>query len=253
MDTLLIDMILGFGIGVLLGMLGGGGSILTVPMLVYLVGQSPHTAVTTSLAIVGANSVMGAYFHRAQGTLNWRVALVFGGAGMIVSYFAAGLSRQFSPNFLMVAFALLMLAVAWLLLRGNRINRNSEQYQLNLSKVAVGGSAIGLVTGILGVGGGFLIVPVLVILVGLPMHHAVGTSLLIIAMNSAAGFIGHLEGYVVDMQLIAAFVGAGVVGTFVGVRVGRRLNSALLRRMFAVFVIALALFLLYDNLTKLIG
>ncbi len=253
MSPILLDLLLGFAIGASLGMLGGGGSILTVPALVYLVGQSPQSAVTTSLAIVGANSLMGAYFHRAQGTLNWRVAVVFGGVGMITSYLAAGVSKQIPPSLLMVAFAVLMLVVAVLLLRGKGTAQSTEQETIQLWKVAAGGAAIGVVTGILGVGGGFLIVPALVMLIGLPMHHAVGTSLIIIAMNSAAGFLGHLEGFTVDLTLIAAFVTAGLVGTFAGVRLGKRLNPIVLRRVFAVFVIALALFLLYDNLPKLMG
>ncbi len=97
MLDLLFKLILGFGIGLSLGLLGGGGSVLTVPALVYLVGQTPQAAVTTSLAIVGANSALGAAFHNAQGTLNWRVALIFGGAGMIVAYLAAGYRNFFRP------------------------------------------------------------------------------------------------------------------------------------------------------------
>lgn len=253
METLLLDLILGFGIGAALGMLGGGGSILTVPALVYLVGQTPQAAVTTSLAIVGANSVMGAYFHRAQGTLNWRVALLFGGVGMVTAYLAAGLSKGVSPHVLMVAFSILMLAVAALLLRGKTEPARAAEDALRLWKVAAGGAVIGVITGILGVGGGFLIVPALVMLVGLPMHHAVGTSLVIIAMNSAAGFVGHLEGFTVDLPLILVFAAAGLIGTFAGVRLGKRLNAAVLRRAFALFVIVLALFLLYDNLPKAIA
>src|SRR5512137_1788555 len=95
--NVLLDVVLGFGIGLSLGLLGGGGSILTVPALVYLVGQSPQAAVTTSLAIVGGNSVLGALFHSGQGSPNWKVAAVFGGAGMVVAYLAAGLSKHFSP------------------------------------------------------------------------------------------------------------------------------------------------------------
>ncbi|MFN8528886.1 MAG: sulfite exporter TauE/SafE family protein [Anaerolineae bacterium] len=253
MNTLWLDLILGFAIGMSLGMLGGGGSILTVPALVYLVGQSPQAAVTTSLAIVGANSVMGALLHRTQGTLNWRVALVFGGTGMVASYAAAGLSKQFSPHLLMVVFALLMLLVALLLLRGRSAKSTDTETSIALWKVIAGGAGIGLVTGILGVGGGFLIVPALVMLIGLPMHHAVGTSLVIIAMNSAAGFLGHLSGITIDGTVMTAFVAAGIVGTFVGVRFGKRLNPVILRRAFAIFVIILALFLLYDNFPKLIA
>ncbi len=256
MPTLLLDLVLGFGIGGSLGLLGGGGSILTVPALVYLVGQSPQVAVTTSLAIVGANSVLGAFFHRSQGTLNWRVALVFGGTGMVISYFAAGLSKHVSSSMLMVAFAALMLIVGLLLVRQKPAKppRYGTQPAENLKlwKVFAGGAGVGLLTGILGVGGGFLIVPALVMLVGMPMHHAVGTSLVVIAMNSLAAFLGHLSGIALDIPLIAIFVGAGMVGTFAGARLGRHLNAALLRKAFALFVIGLSIILLFDNLPKIL-
>ena len=254
MPELLLNLVLGFSIGGTLGLLGGGGSILTVPALVYLVGQTPQVAVTTSLAIVGANSMLGAYFHRTQGTLNWRVAFIFGGTGTIVSYYAAGLSKHFSPQMLMAAFALLMLGVGAILIRKRSIHSHSScKDDLKAWKVIAGGAAVGLLTGILGVGGGFLIVPALVMLVGIPMHHAVGTSLVVIAMNSVAGFLGHLSGITLDLPLIGVFIAAGVVGTFVGARLSHRLNAELLRRAFAVFIIGLALFLLWDNVPKLIG
>ena len=247
---LILSLLLGFGIGASLGLLGGGGSILTVPALVYLIGQPPQIAVTTSLAIVGANSAIGAYFHRTQGTVNWRVALVFGGTGMIVSYLSAGLSKQLSPNVLMVAFALLMLFIGALLLF-RREPQQSETFQFSLWKIVVSGLVVGLLTGLLGVAGGFLIVPALVMLIGLPMHEAVGTSLVVIALNSAAGFAGHLNGMILDVPTILVFVGAGIAGIFIGARLGKDLNATLLRRLFAVFVIGLAIFLLYDNLPKI--
>lgn len=253
MPTLLLSLGLGFAIGGSLGLLGGGGSILTVPALVYLVGQTPQVAVTTSLAIVGANSAIGAFFHRSQGTLNWRVALIFGGTGMVTSYLAAGVSKQFSPNVLMVAFALLMLIVGIVLVRQKApLLKTQVIDDLKLWKVLAGGASVGLLTGVLGVGGGFLIVPVLVMLVGMPMHHAVGTSLVVIAMNSLAGFLGHLSGMVIDIPLVIVFITAGVLGTFAGAQLGKRLDAALLRKAFALFVIGLAVFLLYDNLPKIL-
>lgn len=253
MPTLLFNLLLGFGIGGSLGLLGGGGSILTVPALIYLVGQNPQVAVTTSLAIVGSNSALGVFFHRSQGTLNWRVALLFGGIGMIVSYFAAGLSKQFSPNVLLVAFALLMLTIGILLVRQMPLLDYSKRVDdLTLWKILVGGASVGLLTGILGVGGGFLIVPVLVMLVGMPMHQAVGTSLVVITMNSLAGFLGHLHGVSLDLHLLLVFIMAGIFGTFAGARLGQRLDAGLLRKTFALFVIGLALFLLYDNLPQLL-
>lgn len=252
MPTLLLSLVLGFGIGGVLGLLGGGGSILTVPALVYLVGQTPQVAVTTSLAIVGANSALGVFFHRSHGTLNWRVALIFGGTGMVVSYFAAGLSKYFSPDALMVAFAVLMLTVGAILIRQKSPQNARTSDDLKIWKVFTGGASVGLLTGVLGVGGGFLIVPALVMLVGLPMHQAVGTSLVVITMNSIAAFLGHLSGVVIDLPLVAVFIAAGVAGTFAGARLGRVLDAALLRKVFALFVIGLALFLLYDNLRKIV-
>lgn len=245
----LLDLALGFGIGLSLGLLGGGGSILTVPALVYLVGQTPAAAVTTSLAIVGANSALGASFHRAQGTLNWRVALLFGGAGMLAAFLAAGLSGLFPPAALLVAFAVLMLVIAGLMLSPLTVRR-SQPKTPRWGVVLASGAAVGLLTGVLGVGGGFLIVPALVMLVGLPMSQAVGTSLVVIAMNSLAGLLGHLGG-AVDLAVTAVFVVAGLAGTFLGARLAGRLPAEQLRRAFAVLVVVLAVFLLYDNLPKI--
>lgn len=246
-----MGLALGFGIGGSLGLLGGGGSILTVPALVYLVGQTPQVAVMTSLAIVGANSALGAFFHRAQGTLNWRVALLFGGAGMTTAYVAAGFSNRLSADFLMVAFATLMLVIGLLLVFRRQPPAVLDPAHLSLWKIVASGAAVGLLTGILGVGGGFLIVPALVMLVGLPMQQAVGTSLVVIAMNSLAGFMGHMGDGALDVTALVVFVVAGLAGTFTGARLAHRLPAARLRQLFAVFVIVLALFLLYDNLPKL--
>jgi len=172
---------------------------------------------------------------------------------MIASYFAAGFSKQFSPQVLMVAFALLMLVVGCLLIRLKPSRFSSETVNdVKLWKVLIGGATVGLLTGILGVGGGFLIVPALIMLVGMPMHHAVGTSLVIIAMNSTAGFLGHLSGTPLDLPLILIFISAGVIGTFAGSRLGKRLDAVLLRKAFALFVIGLAVFLLYDNLPQIL-
>lgn len=252
MPGLGLDLLLGFVIGLALGMLGGGGSILTVPALVYLVGQTPQAAVTTSLAIVGANSLLGAFFHNLKGTCNWGVAAIFGGAGMVVAYLAAGLSKMFSPPALLVAFAILMLMIGVVMLfQKERRQPVDVCVRPNWLAVLTGGAGVGLLTGILGVGGGFLIVPALVLLVGLPMSQAVGTSLLVIAANSFAGFAGHLDTPGFDPILTLVFVAAGLAGTFAGARVGQRLPAYRLRQAFAVFVVGLAVFLLVDNLPKI--
>ena len=250
MDQFVLSLALGFAIGLSLGLLGGGGSILTVPALVYLIGQSPQAAVTTSLAIVGANSALGVLFHRTHGAVHWRVALLFGGVGMAMSYLAADLSKQFSATALLVAFALLMLVISVLMLRSRPVESETGG-ELSLAKILISGAVVGLLTGILGVGGGFLIVPALVMLVGLPIRQAVGTSLVIIAMNSAAGFLGHIGG-TFDVQVTLLFIAGGLAGSFAGARLATRLDPNHLRRMFALFVLVLGALLLFDNLPKLL-
>lgn len=249
---LLLQAGVGFTIGLSLGLLGGGGSILTVPALVYLLGQNPQSAITTSLAIVGANSLMGASFHRSRGTLDWTVALTFGSIGMVVSYLASGISKSLPPAVLLVLFAALMLLVGlFMFFRSNPPETHHAARSLPI--ILAAGAGVGLLTGILGVGGGFLIVPVLVMLVGLRMQVAVGTSLVVIAMNSLAGLIGHLGGEPLNLILLAIFLLSGLLGTFTGSKIAHRLPARNLQKTFAGFVILLALFLLADNLQKLIG
>lgn len=249
MPQLALDILLGFTIGLSLGLLGGGGSILTVPALVYLVGLSPQAAVTASLVIVGANSAMGAFMHRSQGTLNWKIALVFGGTGMAMAYLAAGWSKALPATTLMMLFAVLMLVVGLFMMFKPTPLGNDEGGRGWLVTVLTG-AGVGVMTGFLGVGGGFLIVPALVMLVGLSMRQAVGTSLVVIAMNSLAGFLGHLQGPPIDLQVVVIFVAAGLAGALVGTRLTRIVHPEHLRKAFAVFVIGLAIFLLVDNLNK---
>ncbi len=248
---ILLELLLGFGIGLSLGLLGGGGANLTVPALVYLVGQTPQAAVTTSLAIVGANSLHGDMFHRAQGTLDWKVALLFGGAGMLISYFSANISRHLPSAVLLVAFVLLMLAIGIVLFVRRDRAAPATSSTKPLSLVLVSGAGVGFLTGALGVGGGFLLIPALEMLVGLPVQMAVGTSLVVIAMNRMAGFIGHAGGGSFDLVMVMVFVAAGLLGTFAGTKLSSRMSSSKLQKAFAVFVIVLAFFLLYDNFPKL--
>jgi uncharacterized protein len=249
---ILLELVLGYGIGLSLSLLGGGGSILTVPVLVYLVGQAPQVAVTTSLAIVGANSLMGAMFHGSKGKLDWNVALLFGSAGMLVAYLSAGISKHISPEILLIAFALLMLGIGVMLLLRRTKEEETSYRSKPLMLVLVSGAGVGLLTGILGVGGGFLVVPALVMLLGLPIQVAVGTSLVVIAMNSMAGFMGHVSSGSFDWMVTLVFVAAGLVGTFSGMKLSSRLSSSKLHKAFAIFVIALAFFLLFDNLSKIL-
>ena len=251
METLLIDIVLGITIGLALGFLGGGGSILTVPALVYVVGLSPQVAVTASLIIVGANAALGAFFHRGQGELNWRVALLFGGVGMVTAFLSAGLSPRVSPTLLLILFALLMMAVGVFVIF-SRAPQSQDAVPRGWAVIVASGAGVGVLTGFLGVGGGFLIVPALVMLVGLPIRQAVGGSLIIIAMNSLAGLLGHLSMVALDYGVIAVFVASGFAGAFAGARLTRIIRPAQLRTSFAVFVVVLGVFLLIDNVGKLL-
>lgn len=243
----------GFAIGLSLGLLGGGGSILTVPALVYVLGQSPNAAVATSLAVVGINSAFGALFHHQKGNLNWKVALVFGSTGMIAAYFSAGLSALLPPAVLMVAFALLMsLAGLLMIIRPQQLDEGARRGPPHELFVAITGAGVGLLTGLLGVGGGFLIIPALVLILGLPMSQAVGTSLIIIAANSLAGFFGHMNFSGSGPASMLVFIAAGIAGSFAGARINFRLDTTMLRKLFAVFTLILAAFLLTDNLPQLI-
>jgi len=250
--NLLLDIGIGLAIGLSLALLGGGGSILTVPALVYLVGQDAHAAVSSSLAIVGINSAFGAYLHRGQNRLNGKVALVFGGAGMLTSYLSAGLSGLLSSAMLLTLFAVLMIAVAVLMLRPAPQTAPIADHHLSIPNMLLAGAAVGLLTGLLGVGGGFLIVPALVLWIGLPITQAIGTSLIVIAANSLVGFVGHLQGGMCDLTLTLVFSAAGMVGAWIGVRLSRRMSPETLRRAFAIFVLLLAIGLLYDNLPRLL-
>lgn len=251
--TIVLELVLGFAIGLSLGMLGGGGSILTVPALVYVVGQRPHAAIAASLVIVGLNAVSGASFHSRHGTLRWRIALLFGGAGMVTSYLAASLSRQLPELLLMALFAVLMLVIGGIMIARRPPQERADGRHAPWALVLAGGAGVGLLTGFLGVGGGFLIVPALVMLVGLPIKEAVATSLAVIALNSLAGLLGHLGGAQLDVALIAVFGAAGIAGTFAGAQLARRVPASRLQQSFAVFVIGLAVFLLYDNVGKLLA
>jgi uncharacterized membrane protein YfcA len=251
LDQIMINLLSGFTIGFVLGLLGGGGSILTVPALVYLSGQTPQAAVTASLAIVGANSLAGAYFHSRRSTLNWRVATLFGGAGMLAAFLASGVSRLLPVPVLMAVFAVLMILVGGLMVWQKPPAIAGQTRPAGV--ILAAGAGIGVLTGFLGVGGGFLVVPALVMLVGLPIEQAIGVSLAVIAANSAAGLLGHLGGAGVNTSLIAVFLITGLAGTFAGARLSQRLPAAILRRMFGMFVIFLGLLLLADNFARIIA
>jgi uncharacterized membrane protein YfcA/rhodanese-related sulfurtransferase len=237
-------------IGLVLGLLGSGGSILTVPVLVYLAGEPDKVAIAESLAIVGAIAAVGALPYARQKLVHWRSVLYFGVPGILGTYGGAALSA-FVPGAVQLAlFAVVMLLAAGLMLRGKKeAGAQSEGRRQAAWLIALEGLVVGVLTGLVGVGGGFLIVPALVLLGGLSMRLAVGTSLLIIAAKSAAGFWKYLDvlagdGLSVDWQLIGLFAAVGIVGSFAGNALSQRVPQAQLKRGFAVFLVIMGGFIL---------
>jgi uncharacterized membrane protein YfcA len=254
MTTTLLALLLGTIIGLSLGMLGGGGSILTVPALVYVLGQDPHAAVSASLVVVGLNAATGAWLHQRAGNVRLRPALLFGGAGLLAALGGARLSTLLSGPVLLSLFALLMLSVAAMMLHGAAAAPLAiSDAPLVWWKVLLGGTAVGFLTGFLGVGGGFLIVPALVLLLGMSMREAVGSSLVVIAINSAAGLQGHVGERGVSWLIVALLLAGGLPGLLLGSRLAQRLPIARLRQGFAVLVVVLGVALLAINIPKALG
>ncbi|HEU0015014.1 MAG TPA: sulfite exporter TauE/SafE family protein [Longimicrobium sp.] len=244
-------------IGLSLGLLGGGGSILTVPVFVYVLGFGAKQAIAMSLAVVGATSLAGALGHWRAGNVRPRVALVFGALAMVGAYAGARLSVYFSGNAQLLLFAAVMLIAAAFMFRGRGAEAplptgGADRRRVPLARMMVPGVAVGVVTGLLGVGGGFMIVPALVLLARVPMKQAVGTSLLIIAMNSAAGFAAYLGRVRIDWEWIGAFTLVAICGVAAGTHLVRYVSQERLRRGFAAFLVAMAGFILYHNRAALL-
>lgn len=255
-------------VGLSLGLLGSGGSILTVPVLVYLVGEPDKVAIAESLGIVAAIAAAGALPYARQRTIDWRSVLFFGIPGIAGTYGGAWLSRFVSGPVQLVLFAGVMLLAAVLMYR-----RSTPRPTPTVSsaggvtvaarkhaawKIMLEGVSVGVLTGLVGVGGGFLIVPALVLLGGLDMRRAVGTSLVIIALKSVAGYLKYLDvladlGLAVNWEVVGLFAAVGIAGSFAGNWIGGRIPQHRLQRGFAVFLVVMGLWILYQNLSVLTG
>ncbi len=236
-------------IGLSLGLLGGGGSILAVPLLVYVAGLPAKEAIATSLLVVGTTSAIAVVPHARAGRVRWRTGLIFGLAGMTGAYAGGRLAAYIPAGMLLAAFALMMLATAAAMIRGRRARTFTPvPDELPVPRVIADGIAVGLITGLVGAGGGFLVVPALVLLGGLPMPAAVGTSLVVIAMNSVAGFLGHLQDVHIDWSLAAAVTASAVLGSLAGGRLSGRIREDVLRRSFGWFVLAMGIVVLAQQL-----
>jgi uncharacterized membrane protein YfcA len=265
MDSIVI---IGFAsailIGISLGLIGGGGSILTVPVLVYILGVNPILATAYSLFVVGSTSLVGAATYMRKGLVNYKTALVFA----VPSFIAVFLTRKFlvpalpDPLFtvgeaiitknigIMVFFALIMLAASYSMIFAKKcVDCNEDDpVVFNFPMIALEGSVVGVITGIVGAGGGFLIIPALVLLAKLPMKMAVGTSLLIIAAKSLIGFLGDLSTQTIDWQMLLIFTGLSIVGIFIGSALSKKINEKVLKTGFGWFVLVMGIYIITKEL-----
>ncbi|MCW1926041.1 sulfite exporter TauE/SafE family protein [Luteolibacter arcticus] len=233
-------------IGLSLGLTGAGGSVITLPVLVYLAGVPPREAVGLSLLVVGAAAAAGAVQCWRAGDLHARAASMFALSGMAGAWFGAKFTRLVAPEFLMVVFAVLMLAVAARMLFSRDEDATLPPECRPWRCLGIGGGT-GIMTGFLGVGGGFLLVPALIKFARLPLRMATGTSLAVIAFNSAAGFAAHLDGPV-DWKLAGLFSGLAVAGSVAGNAASGMLPVKRLRQGFAVTVLLAGAVVLWRNL-----
>ena len=246
---LLLGLVLAALIGLSLGLLGGGGSILTVPVLVYVVGVAAKPAIAMSLPIVGVTSLVGAAMHWRLGNVHLRTAATFGLFAMAGAFGGARLAGLLSGTVQLALLAAVMLAAAVFMLRHGASPAESTAgpagpRRVLLAPVALG---VGVVTGLVGIGGGFLVVPALVVLGRVPMRQAVGTSLVVIAMSAASGFAGYQGSVTPDWTLLAGFIAAAVAGALAGTRLVARVPQHALRRAFAVLLLAVGSLILYQS------
>ncbi|MFN8508952.1 MAG: sulfite exporter TauE/SafE family protein [Dehalococcoidia bacterium] len=239
---LIIAALLSLFIGLSLGLLGGGGSILTLPILVYVLDVEPKTAIAMSLFVVGTTSATGVVAHARAGRVRFRAGLVFGAAGMAGAFAGGKVAHFLPPTLLLVGFGAVMLTAAVAMMRPRR--ESGVGREPAISKAIGIGLGVGVVAGLVGAGGGFLIVPALALFGGLAMPEAIGTSLLVIALQSFAGFAGHAGHVHLDWTLTTVVTGAAIAGGLGGARLARHLSPASLRRGFAWLVLAMGVFLL---------
>ncbi len=244
-------------IGLSLGVMGSGGSILTVPVLVYLVDQPEKVAIAGSLIIVGSIAMLGSLSYMRQKQVDWNTVMLFGIPGIVGSYGGAWLSAYFSGLMQLSIFAGIMLIASYFMLRPKRDIEQQSDHQRHTFKIVMDGTLVGIVTGVIGIGGGFLIVPALVLLGGLNMRKAIGTSLVIIPLNSFSGFIKHIDvlenaGHSLDWSVIGMMILIGGIGSTVGHKIANKVPQDKLKKMFGIFLIIMGTYILFRSLPQLI-
>lgn len=261
MITILIGSML---IGITLGLLGSGGSAITVPILVYLVGHGAKESIAESMAIVGLISIAAAVPYANAKQIDWRSVACFGLPGMVGTFFGAWLGGLAAEALQLVVFGSVLLAAAYVMFRrskGSGVTAGDTDGPIHRApawQVMLEGVVVGTVTGFVGVGGGFLIVPALVILGKLPMRLAIGTSLVIIIINAAVGFAKYehfllAHEMTVNWQTILVFTSVGIVGSIIGHKINARMNQQVLRTVFAGFLVLLGGFVIFHEGSKLVS
>ncbi|MDO8307881.1 MAG: sulfite exporter TauE/SafE family protein [Actinomycetota bacterium] len=247
-------------IGMAVGLLGGGGSILTTPLLVYVMDFDPKQAIAASLFVVAVTSAFGLIHHARAGRVRWKTGLLFGVAGMVGAFAGGQVGAHLPGSVLLAAFAVMMAATAIAMIRGRKEVEGKSHGGRPIFRILIDGFVVGVVTGLVGAGGGFLVVPALVLLGGLPMPIAVGTSLLVVMMKSSAGFLGYAltfggEQFVAfnpetefDWNVVLVITGTAVVGSILGALLSGRIHPDRLRKGFGWFVLVMAVFILAQEI-----
>lgn len=256
---MLLTLTLSIIIGSLLGLLGGGGSILTVPMLVYLLQVEPKTAIVTSFVVVGISSILALIPHAHRSAVCWKSGLFFGLSGMAGAFAGGRFAAHFSADLLMSLFGLISLFTGLLMFFRKQVESVSDTTMITASvcplsvpylRLGFDGLFVGIVTGMVGVGGGFLIVPALTLLVGLPMQSAVGTSLMIIVMNAIAGLAGYSQHADFDLSLTAIVTVGALLGSGMGAVLSGYIKPVWLRRGFGLMVVAVGVYVLTQSISE---
>ncbi|WP_456489092.1 sulfite exporter TauE/SafE family protein [Caminibacter pacificus] len=248
MHTYVFTLISGLLSGLALGLTGGGGSILAVPLLVYLVGINIHLAIVTSLIAVGATSLISSITYMKQNLVRFKVAFLMAAPGILSTFLGSLINKKLNGHLLLIMFSFLMFYIGFRMLKKRNIENVKSDTQ-NILKILFFGFIVGFLSGLFGVGGGFLLVPALYLGVNLSMKEAVGTSLFIIFMYGLFGMTSYIvEKREIDFLISAIFVLGGVFGGFIGAYIGEHINQEKLRKIFAYFTMAMAVFIFLENI-----
>ena len=260
----IVGYLLAVVVGISLGLIGSGGSILTVPILVYIMNVEPTNATAYSLFIVGATALVGGIKNALEKNVDFKTALIFGFPAIAATYMTRALLLPRIPNpvfeigtfevtkdiFLMMLFAIVMILASYSMIKpAKKEEENLGPIQYNIPLIFIDGTLVGMLTGLVGAGGGFLIIPALVILARIPMKLAVGTSLLIIAAKSLIGFTGDMKSnHELDYHLIFYFTGASILGMFLGIYLVKKIDGSKLKTGFGWFVLIMGVYIIIKEL-----